>query len=393
MFHSQDKELIDLQLETFRALWKAVAHHEDNFFLSYPKMAKAFGLNERYFTTKVTHPSMMTDTSAKRLVSKLNQFIVEESYITPLSYGGIVNMDSSQYDNAKIPIYSEAINKLIQYQEALDKAKEVWAKGKVISWFDNIFEPDSELIYSKGFSNMDSLYKAWLVIMGDLELFGTDPMTGEPIPDAAFDNNDKSTELANHHMESGNTMSNALYDIILTWGKGGGYHRVPYESFSRLNGIHKQRLLKYRLRKLYELGISKDEESVTNGQWITEADFRAIFPDNLQYQVKIEGTDYKGSLYYLWNNVFTKKSFQYKLDTMNKKITSFREARDKGLNPNIEWLKEFHPAAESRFLKKARTFADQFWMLGSENSFSSHSAKELARIWQVYLTKKTFYLD
>jgi len=78
---------------------------------------------------------------------------------------------------------------------------------------------------------------------------------------------------------------------------------------------------------------------------------------------------------------------------MNAKITHFREAKDKGLNPYVEWLSKFHPAAKSRFLKKASKFADRFWMLGSEQRFSGHKADELARIWQVYLMKKAFDLD
>ena len=150
-----------------------------------------------------------------------------------------------------------------------------------------------------------------------------------------------------------------------------------------------------RLRKLFELGINKDEfkDKVQNSQWVTEADFRAMFPDNLKYEVEYKKTKYKGSLYYLWNDVFTKKSFQYKLTMINKKITSYREARDEGKNPHVEWLSGFYPAAESRFLEKASKFTDRFWMLGSENSFSDHSADELARIWQVYLMKVAFDLD
>lgn len=393
------KELRDLQLNAFRALWTAVAYREDNFFLSYPKMAKAFGLNERYFTKHITKPKMMTDKSAKRLIGKLNQFILEESYITPLSYGGIVNMGTSLHNFNKIPAYLEAKEKLIQYQDALIKAKESWVKTKTLSWFDNLFEPsNSESGYSRGFEYSE-LYKAWLVVMGLFELFGTDPMTGESIPNAAFDNNDKLTEFADHHMESANTMSNALYDIILTWGKGGGYHQVPYESFSKLNGIHSQRLLKCRLRKLFEIGFNKDESAVTNGQWITKADFQAMFPNNLEYEVEYRkpgaqtSQKYKGSLYYLWNNVFTRESFQDKLTTINNKITCFREALSKGENPHVAVLSDFSPAAESRFLEKASKFADRFWMLGSEHKFSGHKADELARIWQVYLMKKTFNLD
>ena len=390
------KELRDLQFETFRALWKAVAHRENNFFLSYSIVAEAFGLSKDYFTQKISKPKMMTDTSAKRLVGKLNNFIVEESYLTPLSYGGIVNMGPSQYDNAKIQDYSKAIDKLIQYREELSKAKEAWTKNKAISWFDNLFEPSSDFIYSKGFASGEGLYKSWLNIMGLFELFGTDPMSGEAIPNSAFDKNDEDAEQANHHMESGNKMSNALYDIILTWDD---YHKIPYESFSKLNGIYKQRLLKYRLRKLFELGINKIEDDVQNEQWITITDFKAMFPNNLEYKVKYKGTTYKGSLYYLWNDVFTRESFQDKLGLINDKITRYRKARNKGLNPHIEWLSGFHPAAKSRFLKKASKFADRFWMLGSEHRLpisrkSSHrKADELAYIWQVYLMKKAFDLD
>ena len=163
-------------------------------------------------------------------------------------------------------------------------------------------------------------------------------------------------------------------------------------SFSELNGIHSQRLLKYRLRKLFELGINKDENIVRNSQWITEADFRTIFPDSLEYEVEYRNTRYKGSLYYLWNDVFTKETFQSKLKTINSKITSYRKALSEGLNPFVEVLSKFLPAAESRYLEKASKFADRFWMLGSEYSFSDHDAKELARIWQVYLMKVAFDL-
>ncbi len=115
-------------------------------------------------------------------------------------------------------------------------------------------------------------------------------------------------------------------------------------------------------------------------------------PDSLEYEVEYKNTKYKGSLYYLWNDVFTKKSFQDKLETMNYKITSYRKALAEGLNPHVAVLSKYLPAAESRYLVKASTFADRFWMLGSEYSFSDHDAEELARIWQVYLMKVAFDL-
>lgn len=103
--------------------------------------------------------------------------------------------------------------------KALEKAQEAWLRTDrgAKSWFDGLFEPCSYApIYTKPFSDSDSLYKAWLVVMELFESFGTDHMTGESIPNAAFDKNDKSAVFAPHHMERGNKMSNALYDIFLT---------------------------------------------------------------------------------------------------------------------------------------------------------------------------------
>ena len=371
------KELRDLQLETFRALWKSAAYQEDNFFISYRKVSKTFGLWEGFYYEHITSPKMIGDTILKRIISKLDKFITK----------------APSQNNDKLRAFQDAKDKLIELQKAKQEAKDAWFEREPLSWFDGLFEPSgADPRYTSSFFDGDSLYKAWLIVMGLLELFGTDPMTGEPIPNAAFDKGDKSAAFADHHMERDNKMSNALYDIILTYGE---YHMHPYESFSKLNGIHSQRLLKYRLRKLYEIGINKDEvkDNIQNKQWITKADFRAMFPDNLQYEVEYEGVDYKGSLYYLWNDVFTERSFQDKLTVINNKITRYREAIDEGINPNIAVLSDFHPAAESRFLKKASKFADRFWMLGSKYSFSGHSPKELARIWQVYLMKVAFDLE
>ncbi len=386
--------LMDTQFDAFKALWTAVAYREDDFFISYESVFRTFGLWKSFYNEYVTHSSVVGARLAGPIINKLDQFILEESYPTLSSYNAIVNMDPSLQDPSKILAYKEAKNKLIELQAAKQEAQETWLKSEkgVKTWFDGLFEPYSgDPRYTRAFRDSDSLYKAWLTIMEIFEGFGTDYMTGESIPNAAFDKSDGSAISADHHMVRSNKMSNALYDIFLTWTKG-GYHPDPYESFSELNGIHSQRLLKYRLRELFELGINKDESIVKNSQWITEADFRTIFPDSLEYEVEYRNTRYKGSLYYLWNDVFTKKSFQEKLETINYKLTVYREALSKGLNPFEAVLSKFLPAAESRYLIKASKFADRFWMLGSEYSFSDHDAKELARIWQVYLMKVAFDL-
>lgn len=389
-------ELRDLQLEVFGALWKAVAYREDDFFIPFSHVFEVFDLERAALKTYLTKPIMLNQETVKRLVGKLDNLILEESYPPSMSYNNIANLYPSLQDPSKIQAYQEAKDKLIEYQVTLQVAQDIWSTSPrgVTSWFESLFEPSSfDPRYTNAFYNMDSMYKAWLVIMQLFEGFGTDPISGENIPNAAFDKGDPSAVLSNHHMMRNNKMSMALYDIILTWGKGQGYHPDPYESFSALNGLHNQRLLKYRLRQLFELGINKDESTVSNSQWITEADFRAIFPDDLEYKVEYQGKLYKGSLYYLWNDVFTRESFRDKLRTMNDKVTLFREARDQGDNPYLAVLTDFQPAAEFRFLQRATKFTNQFWQFGSSGySNLGHSAGELALIWQVYLMRVAFEL-
>ena len=158
-----------------------------------------------------------------------------------------------------------------------------------------------------------------------------------------------------------------------------------------------QRMLKYRLRKLFELGINKDESLVQGSNWITEEDFKAIFPDDLEFKVEFRNGDrFEGSLFYLWNNVFTDKTFNNKLSDINKKIDIFRKALKDGRNPYLELLKRIYPSAEERFLEHAITFATAFNRLGVERltpTERGHSADELAYIWHIYLMKQAFDLE
>lgn len=212
-------------------------------------------------------------------------------------------------------------------------------------------------------------------------------MTGYSIPDGAFNVNEEGT-FASHHLNRANKASMALYDIILTWN---AYHPDPYEAFSELIRETRQRMLKYRLRKLFEIGINKDEKSVQEENWITKEDFRAIFPDNLEFEVDLKNQRYKGSLFYLWDEVFTKIPFQEKLDIINSKITRFRKALKESKNPYMEFLKDY-PSVESRFLDDAITFAKAFCRLGAER-IVDRGAGELAYIWHIYLMRQAFDLE
>lgn len=376
----QTNELRGLQFETFRALWKAVAYYKDDFFISYDKVFKTFGLWEGFYSHYITQPKMIGGRLNEILIGKLNEFIDESS---PFGY----------LLGDKLRAYQDAKDKLIQLEKAKAKAEVAWLETRagVLTWFDQLFEPSSgDPRYSSGFKSSE-LYKAWLVCMNFFELFGTEPMTGYSIPDGAF-NVDEEGTFASHHLNRANKASMALYDIILTWSD---FHPDPYEAISELMGETRQRMLKYRLRKLFELGIHKDE--VQDGNWITEEDFRTIFPDNLEFEVRFRnGDEFRGSLFYLWNDVFTEKSFQDKLRDINDKIQIFRDALKYGKNPYIELLKASCPSAETRFLEKAITFTNAFCRLGTEGLFPTgggHNAGELAYIWHIYLMRQAFDLE
>ena len=151
------------------------------------------------------------------------------------------------------------------------------------------------------------------------------------------------------------------------------------------------------MRKLFELGINKDESLVQGSNWITEDDFKAIFPDNLEFKVEFRNGDrFEGSLFYLWNDVFTESTFEDKLNKINDRIQTFRDAIKNGRNPYLEILKGFYPSVEERFLENALTFATAFSRLGVERltpTERGHSAGELAYIWHIYLMKQAFNLE
>lgn len=83
-------------------------------------------------------------------------------------------------------------------------------ENQMSRWIE--FPTDSE--YSTGFVD-SQLYKAWGVIMGLFESFGTDHITGESIPNAAFDKSDKSAIFIPHHMDRNNKMSKVISNTKL----------------------------------------------------------------------------------------------------------------------------------------------------------------------------------
>jgi hypothetical protein len=276
---------------------------------------------------------------------------------------------------------------LIQYQEAKLKAEEAWKQSDmgIKNWFEKLFQPSSRAQgYAHGFTN-DPLYRGFMITMGLCDLFGTD-LFGDPIPDNAFIKDDP-LRYADHHDNPANKMSMHLYGISLTFSR---YHPFPMESMSSTD----LKIIKNGLRQLLDLGISR--KTSINGQWVTEADFKRIFPEHLKfkfryYDKKGDLVDYDTSLYDAWANIFTKfNTFDEKLNAINKKIQEFKDAVQRGENPYLAVIHEFFPSAEVRFLYNAEQFMKQVMRLVTDDSFTEHSIEDLAFHWQMYWAQKIF---
>ncbi|KKL16024.1 hypothetical protein LCGC14_2499730, partial [marine sediment metagenome] len=289
-FSYETKELRDLQLEVFRALWKATAYHEDDFFLFFTGVAQAFGYSKGFYTGHITNPGMLLDSDVMKLSKILDKFILEMS-----------SSSTSLFNIKKLRAYLDAQKKLIQYQQLRYQSIVEWSESDAPkTWFQKLFLPSTTRKgYAYGFAE-DPLYRGWAVSMDLFDLFGTEPISGISIPDAAFDVNDPLTY--NLHHPSKNTMSIALYDQILTIQQL-GIHLV-YESMSETQQI----ILKKGLRELMLTGILKSESQVGSEpgldssinlysgtdvkQWVTLADFKRIFPDALKFTFRYGEDDY-----------------------------------------------------------------------------------------------------
>lgn len=160
-----------------------------------------------------------------------------------------------------------------------------------------------------------------------------------------------------------------------------------------------QRILQEGMRKLIEVGISKDElDAGTSGsysgkvkQWITLDDFKKVFPDTLTFTFRYQGNKYTNSLYEVWEFLFMGGIFDDKLFDINKKIQTFKDALKDGKNPYTAMLEKHFPAANERFLEEAKIFASQFIKLADNNMFTGHySDIDLANRWHIYLMSVAF---
>ena len=380
----QNKEIRDLQLDAIRAVRKAAAYYKENLFITFSKAFQAFEFGGRFYTHHVTSSEMMRAYTVVVLISKLNDFISKAN--------SEIFTSTPQAYFAKIRAYLDAQQKLIEYQQLRTELMQTWrdSDAGVRTWFDKLFIPSSRAGYAYAWDK-DPLYRAWAVSTDLADLYGTELMSGDSIPDSAFDASDPSMRYGLHHKEGTNTMSLALYDHVLTYEK---YHPLPIGSMSSVD------LTKIQdgIRKLFDIGINKDESTVTSergiNQWVTLNDFKSVFPDTQEFEFRYDGVDYSVSLYEMWSNIFTdRQTFEQKLDAINKKIQTYRDALALGLNPYEQFLLIHYPVAAERFLSAAREFMDQFIRLADAGLLGTHSVGELVNIWYIYLARKTFNLD
>jgi hypothetical protein len=160
------------------------------------------------------------------------------------------------------------------------------------------------------------------------------------------------------------------------------------------------KVIKNGLRQLFDLGISR--KTSINGQWVTESDFKRIFPESLKFtfsyfekdqvgKFKDNIIDYETSLYDAWANIFNRyHSFDKKLEAINSKIQEFKDALERGENPFLAVIHEFFPSAEERFLYNAEQFMKQVMRLITDDLFTEHSTEDLVFHWQLYLAQKIF---
>jgi hypothetical protein len=288
----------------------------------------------------------------------------------------------SFFTNRKLEALIEAKEKLIRYQEERLKAMKNWQESDlgIKSWFEQLFQPSTrQQGYAFGFTN-DPMYRAWLVITKLADLWGTEAISGDPIPDSAFNAGDP-FRYASHH-KTFDSMSMALYEVVLT---DADYHPNPIESFSSSD----LDIIENGLRRLYFLGLSR--KSPISGQWVTKSDFKTIFPDTLKFKFRHRSMDYQESLYEIWANILTDHySFDEKLNYINNKIQKFKDAAQSGENPFIALIKEFFPSAEERFFDLAKIFMEQFERVIIDDLFTEHSAEDLAHRWQIYMAQRIF---
>jgi len=261
------------------------------------------------------------------------------------------------------------------------------------NWFNNLFEIKG---YSAPYTTafvQQGLYHAWSVCMLLYEDRGTDIISGVSMPSSTFDNLNDIYSYIRHHKSDKASLS--MVDLFLVLKR---YHPI-YESFSELNSDFRQEDLKARINQLFEVGLNKYDGDVkcyegnpSLKMWVSESDFKRIFPNSLKYKIEFEGEVIERSLYELWSNTFTENTFNSKLKDINLKIQVMKNAIKEGKNPDIVWLNSFYKEASDRFFEGGKRFSEMFIKYASEHPFDTPNAGSLGSIWHMQLMRKIFNL-
>lgn len=390
----QTEELRDLQTDFIRALWKAGAYLNENRFAPYSEALGVFNLKPNFFNQHVSSSGMTNTYSVMILNSKLDNLINEQMATITIpsgqfTYSDILSTDvtSSLFSNDKLNALIEAKEKLILYQEKMLEAMKTWKStdSGIKSWFEKLFVPSTGRVgYTVGWDK-DPLYRGWMVTTKLLNIWGTSLISGDSIPDSAFDTGHPLRYVL-HHKDGSNTMSLASYDIALGYEQ---YHPLPIGSMSQKDLDR----IEAGIKQLYQIGL--DRLTPINGEWVTLSDFKRVFPDTLLFDSSYGGNDYRVSLYEMWANIYAQnQNFDQKMGFINAKIQTYKDAVIAGENPSQAVLNKFWPSAEDRFLSSAKDFMSQFIRLVENGVITGlHIPRELECIWRVYLFKKTFNLD
>ncbi len=391
--------LRNLQLKTLYAMWEAAAHATGNFWISFEDMARYyFGNKISKFNvySYIKDNKILSDWMIRDAIDKLENLITKSSEFSSSPSFSPINIHSFdtvlRAPSLKVQAYIRAQSLLEELGTKNVKDWEAWSlqESKTIFWFDDLFQPSvhiGKMTYAKGFADKEySDFKDWLVTMSYCELLGTDPISGQSIPNKAYEKSRYSTFALQHIMRN-NKLSIALFEMYLTWSQMHG----PGESISDISGHDAVEDLVTRLRRLLEIGISRKCRDQATQLWITEDDFDKLFPTTLVYKGRYQSRDYEGSLKHLWGEVFTDKSFREKLIEINKKIDEYKDALSKGINPYRAVMKEFAPAGERRFWDGAER-ASKLLLLFGKNRMSpfGHTLGDIMNNWQYKMFKRIF---
>jgi len=258
--------------------------------------------------------------------------------------------------------------------------------------FERLFSPNVGGNPQNAVGWSESLYRGLAISTQIFELFGTDPLSGSSITDDLFDLNDP-LNYALHHMDK-NKLNLAFDNLILVpFYTGSDVHTV-YQSMT----LTQQLTLSSRFMTLIGVGLSKDISQVSPysgggevvNQWITEANFKAIFPDSLKFNINYKREYVSLSLYSIWELLFGGQ-FEYKLFELNKKIQDFKNA-EAGGTPHLTFLNTLFPIASERYLELAESMTTLLMNLHDNQLFTDHNIFDLLNPSQITLLRLIFNL-